>query len=287
MRVLVTGAGGLIGREVSVALAAAGHAVRALVREEDAATLPDAVEETLLGDVTSPDVVRRAVEGIESVVHLAAIPSPRGEAVVVFANNVTATFTVLDLAARAGVRRLLTASSISALGLAWAERLRSPDYVPVDEEHPLRPEECYALSKQVDECTAQMIARRYGAAVLAYRFPFTARREDIESRAARVASDPGEGSKELWAYLDVRDAARAVRAGVERPIDGYHAVQVVAPDTLSPLPTAELVERFHATAERRAPLEGRSALYTQHRAVELLGFKAERLRSSTAVDQRR
>jgi nucleoside-diphosphate-sugar epimerase len=276
--VVVTGAGGRIGSAASAALAEAGFDVRALVREEDAASVPGTVAEIVVGEVADPAIVRRAVDGAGAVVHLAAIPTPQGEAVDVFTNNVTATFTVLDLAARAGVGRLLLASSISALGLAWAEGPRSPDYVPVDEEHPLRPEECYALSKQVDEQTGAMLARRYGATVLAYRFPFTASAADIAARAARVAGDPSEGSRELWAYLDVRDAAGALVRGVEASLDaGFNALNVVAPDTLSPLPSAELVARFHPGAEVRAELRGRQSLYSRSRAERLIGFHAEHL----------
>jgi nucleoside-diphosphate-sugar epimerase len=175
---------------------------------------------------------------------------------------------------------MITASSLSALGLPWAEQLRSPDYVPVDEEHPLRPEESYGLSKQVDEATAAMVSRRYGATVLAYRFPYTTSAEAIAERAAKVAQDPSDGAKDLWAYLDVRDAASAVLAGVERQIDGFQVLQVVAPDTLSSVPTAELLERFHPHAERRAVFEGRETPYTRRRAQDLLGFHAAHLWSA-------
>ena len=143
-------------------------------------------------------------------------------------NNVTATFVLLEAAARVGVRRAIIASSMAALGLSWASRFRSPDYVPVDEHHPLRPEESYGLSKQVDEATAEMMARRYEMTVLAYRFCYTTSVDEIEARAIKIASDAGESTrsaKELWAYLDVRDAADAVLAGLERPLSGFHAIE--------------------------------------------------------------
>ena len=273
--VMITGAGGRIGAAASAAVAAAGHEVRALVREEDAPGVPGGVGEVVLGDVTDPAAVLRAVHGADAVVHLGAIPAPRGEPIEVFSNNVVGTFTVLDLAARSGVRRLIHASSLSALGLAWADGARSPDYVPVDEEHPLRPEECYGLSKQVDEQTGAMVARRYGCTVLAYRFPFTATAAAIAARAALVADDPTEGSRELWAYLDVRDAASALLAGVERRIEaGFHAINVVMADTLSPLTSTELVARFHPRAEVRSALSGRAPLFSTERAEHLLGFRA-------------
>lgn len=89
----------------------------------------------------------------------------------------------------------------------------SPLYLPVDEVHPLRPTEGYALSKECDEASARMATRRWNLPVVAMRFPFTATSAMIEARRR----DPDAGTtlaKELWAYLDVRDAARAVELAV-------------------------------------------------------------------------
>ena len=278
MRVLVTGAGGRIGRPVTARLSEAGYQVRALVLSTDAGHLPD-VSEVVLGDATDPVVVSDAVEDVDALVHLAAIPGPMEEANV-FVNNVTATFVLLEMAARVGVHRAIIASSMAALGLSWARRFRSPDYVPLDEEHPLRPEESYGLSKQVDEATAEMIARRYEMTVLAYRFCYTTTVDEITERAIQITSDPEESersAKELWAYLDVRDAADAILAGLERPISGFHVINIAAPETLASAPTAELLQRWHPTTEARCTLVGRQSPYAISKATQLLGFSATRL----------
>ncbi len=278
MHVLVTGAGGRIGRPVTARLSKAGHRVRALVLSADAGQLPG-VTEVVLGDATDPVVVSDAVQDVDALVHLAAIPGPVEEANV-FVNNVTATFILLDMAGRVGVRRAIIASSMAALGLSWASRFRSPDYVPLDEEHPLRPEESYGLSKQVDEATAEMIARRYEMTVLAYRFCYTTTVDEIAARAVKIATDPEESArsaKELWAYLDVRDAAEAVLAGLQRPVSGFHVINIAAPETLASAPTAELLQRWHPTTEARRTLVGRHSPYAMNKAAELLGFTATRL----------
>lgn len=274
MRVLVTGAGGGIGRVAVARLRECGHAVRALVRLGEA---PPARVEVVHGDARDPRTVASAVAGMDAVVHLAAIPGPTGPAEVVFANNTAATFVVLHQAAEAGVRRAVIASSISALGLAWARSVVSPAYVPIDEDHPLWPEESYGLSKQVDEASAAMIHRRYGLPILAYRFPFTAPMEAIRARATAVRRDPARAARELWAYLDVRDAAEAIRLGVEADVAGFHPVQVVAPGTLAGVDTAELVARYHPTSEVRSRLVGRQTPYVTRRAEKLLGFHATHL----------
>lgn len=281
MEVLITGAGGGMGRAVTECLLDRGYRVRALARDGDAPPRRTGVE-VIVGDAGDPEVVGPAVRGVDAVVHLAAIPAPVGPPEVVFTNNVRATFVVLEAAGRAGVRRAVIASSISALGMAWARQVVSPQYVPVDEDHPFWPEEPYALSKQVDEATAAMQSRRYGLTVLCYRFPFTSVAEEIHRRAARVRADPTEAVRELWAYLDYRDAAEALRLGVESDLTGSHVLTVTAPDTLADQPTRELLTRFHPTTQIRSALPGRQTAYSTERTERLLGFRAQYL---APVDQ--
>lgn len=277
MKLLVTGAGGAIGRVVVAELAAHGHAVVALDRAADGIPAGDGgAAEVHVGDCRDAALVRAATAGVEAVVHLAGVPRPGTiPDVELFAGNTQATFTVLDEAVRAGVRRIATASSVSALGLAWGGGTMSPLYVPIDAPHPLRPEEAYALAKQVDEATEEMFCRRHGITGVALRFPFTDTAAAIAERAALVAQDPLEASKELWAYLDVRDAARACRLAVTAEVAaGFHPVYVVADDTLAALPTEQLIERFHPTTELRETLPGRRTAYATAAAVALLGFRA-------------
>jgi nucleoside-diphosphate-sugar epimerase len=288
MRVLVTGAGGGIGRVVVAELAGGGHTVVALDRATDGAPAGAGDAAAVhVGDCRDVALVRAAMHGVDAVVHLAGVPAPGiVDDAELFAGNTQATFTVLDEAARAGVRRVATASSVSALGAAWSSDHVSPLYLPLDETHPLRPREAYALAKQVDEATEQMFCRRTpGLAVVALRFPFTDTAAAVAERAARVAEDPSEGSRELWAYLDVRDAARACRLAVEATLPaGFHPVYVVADDTLAPQPTEQLVRQFHPETELREPLPGRRTAYATGRAVAL-GFRASHPRVPTSASR--
>lgn len=275
MKILVTGAAGAIGARVARDLISNGHHVVALdVLESDLATQPEL--DVQVGDCRDVQVVRKAVSGVEGVIHLAGIPSPvRHKGIDVFSINTQATFTVLNEAAHAGVQRVVTASSISALGMAWSDRGVSPLYVPIDEEHPLRPEDAYGLAKQVDEATAAMMHRRYRMTIIALRFPFTTTKEGIADHARTNTTDPSADSKSLWAYLDIRDAARACRLAVTANIRaGFHIINVIAPNTLATTPTEELLERYHPTAQRRAPLAGQQTPYTTERAMTLINFTA-------------
>jgi nucleoside-diphosphate-sugar epimerase len=280
-RVLVTGATGGLGRVVLSLLAAEGVAVTALDLRDPGEIRADRM---VVGTACDPGVVRDALDGVEAVIHLAATPAPvLGPAEEVFSMNARATFVVLEEAGKAGVGRAVVASSLSVLGLAWASKPLHPAYVPVDERLPLQIEDPYALSKRADEATAEMMTRRFEMTTVALRFP---RLGEVEGKLRRTeeewAEDPAAGARELWAYLDVRDAARAAWLAVTRPVHGHHVVSVAAPTTLSAAPTEELLSRFHPGSERRGALPGRTVPIDLSAAERLLGFTARHTRGAAS-----
>ncbi|MFI6386812.1 NAD-dependent epimerase/dehydratase family protein [Nonomuraea sp. NPDC050547] len=270
---LVTGAAGLIGRAVLDRCAEEGADVTALVLDDPGDLKADRV---VSGDAGDPSAVRQAVRDADAVVHLAAIPSPNHDpAPEVFGNNTRATFTVLDEAGRAGVRRAAIASSLCALGLPFSPTPVSPAYVPVDEAHPLLIADPYGLSKEADEATARMAARLHGMSVVALRFPFVGGADErLPERAAELAADPSDGARELWAYLDLRDAATACWLSITKPLSGAHVLFVAAPDTLASRPTEELLARHHPGSPLRAGLPGRAVPIDLSEARRVLGFEA-------------
>lgn len=273
MRVLVTGAAGLVGSATLDLLASSGIAATALVLEPPGRELP--ADEVVVGDAGDPAVVARALRGADAVIHLAAIPTPLkdpGERV--FAVNTLATYTVLDQAGQAGIGRAAIASSYAICGLPFAAKPLTMPYLPIDTALPLQITDPYALSKRVDEETAAMAHCRYGMTVVAMRLPFVG---DVAHRlpdaARRYAGDPAAGAADVWSYLDVRDAARALLAALEPARPGNHVVYVAAPETIAPYPTEALVRRFHPGVARRA-FPGRTVPIELGPAADLLGFEA-------------
>ena len=162
-RVLVTGAAGRIGSAVVLALVDSGLEVVGLDRRRPYPVVEEAVSSFFIGSGSDREVAGRACRGVRAVVHLGAIASPVGyDPSEVFVNNVSSTFNVLITACEAGARAGVIASSVSALGLVYSPTPFSPIYAPVDENHPLRPCDPYALAKQCDEHTAAMMSRRFG-----------------------------------------------------------------------------------------------------------------------------
>ncbi len=274
-RVLVTGAAGLIGRVMTNTLLEYGVSVTGLVLDDPGDLGLDRV---VTGDAGDPDTVRSALADVDAVVHLAALPTPKhGSPWQVYGGNTRATFTVLEEAGLAGVRRIACASSLSVLGLAWGRPGLHPAYLPIDEALPLQVEDPYALSKQADEGTAAMMARRHGMAVVSLRFPFVANAERARWRYDQIVRDPGVAAAELWTYLDVRDAAEACWLAITVPVTGQHTVFVAAPDILAPQSSMELIRRYHPDSELRAAIPGRSTPIDLRAAEELLGFQARYL----------
>jgi len=280
VRVVVTGASGRIGRYVVADLLAHDHQVYALDREAPPDELAGNGASWVRDEVRDPEAMARLLDAAraEALIHLAAIPSPRfGSPLEVFATNTQATFVALEAAGLAGVPRVALASSTSVIGLPFASPPVSPRYVPVDENHPNIGNDPYALSKEVDEATAWTMHRRHGYQVISLRISNTAPVDDQLVKAAEVAQDPAGLACELWAYLDVRDGARAFGLAVERDIPGCHVINVMAPDTYSSEPTAALLARYHPTSEVRRPIEGREVPFDLTRSRELLGFEAQHL----------
>ena len=274
MRVVVTGGNGKLGRFVVRDLRDHGHDVLSVDARLPADPEPGIrhrqVEMADLGQVVG------ALAGADAVVHLAAIPRPFSHPdEAVFRNNVGATYHALHAAMVLGIRRAVIASSVSAYGMAWAQPSFPPLYAPVDEAHPFLAKDPYALSKEVDERTAEMFARRCGMTVLACRFHWIAEPGEARRVALDPAATPDQNANNLWGYLDARDAARAVRLGLAADIDGFVPVNLAAADTLRPEPTEQLIRQVLPGLHLRRPLPDRASGWAIDRARERLGWEPQ------------
>jgi len=151
MLVLVTGAAGLIGSHVMVALLKEGHSILATDINPLPSVVTDQIQTHLdrvkiivgdLCDVRFIDELFDAVSSpIEGVMHIGGIRSPVGlDPRLVHSINVVAAYNVMQTAAARGVRRMVQASSCNALGLSWTMPEHwGLDFVPINETHPMRP----------------------------------------------------------------------------------------------------------------------------------------------------
>jgi nucleoside-diphosphate-sugar epimerase len=194
--VLVTGSAGRIGRAVCAELIARGHRVRGFDRVSSPA-LADAV----VGDVVSPADLARALDGIDTAVHLAATPDEADFLTCLLPNNVVGLYHVLEAARHARLARLILVSS--------GQLYRGHDGpLPITPATPTSPRNWYALTKVLTEAAGQVYARAHGLNVVVIRPGWVPR--DPAHAAELAASAHGKDS-----YLSPGDAGRGFAAAVE------------------------------------------------------------------------
>ncbi|ALS29218.1 epimerase [Paenibacillus sp. 32O-W] len=222
-------------------------------------------------DLNNFGEVAAAMRGADAVVHLAAVPAPLGlPHHLIFANNTVSTYNVLEAASMLGIRKAVLGSSESSYGFAWAPTRFSPDYLPLDEEHPQQPQECYGLSKVVNEATAEMFDRRSGMQIISLRFSTIMLPEEYERLPI---GNPERFKHTLWSYIDIRDAVSACLAALEVEDCGAICLNITSDDTLSDWDTQRLVDHYYPDVlDRRAAFQGRQAVVSNRQAKRVLGW---------------
>jgi nucleoside-diphosphate-sugar epimerase len=239
--IAVTGASGKLGCWVVEELLQHGYKVIALDQH-----ISNKLKcEQKIIDLTKLGEVMDGLKGVDAVIHLAAIPAPVHYAhEFIFSNNVMTAYNVLEAVSILKIPKVVMGSSESAYGFCWAPQAFSPLYLPVDEEHPLLPQECYGLSKEVNERTGAMFNRRSGTQVIAMRFSLILTPDEYIVMQERIRK-PEHFKRILWSYIDIRDAAAACRAAIEAEGCGFINLNVTANDTLSEWDTKRLLIEFY------------------------------------------
>jgi nucleoside-diphosphate-sugar epimerase len=271
VRIIVTGGSGKLGRTVVRHLRDVGHDVlvfdRVAVRGEAfPVDLRDygQVVDAMLG-------LEEHHEGVDAVVHLAAIPAPGiVPDVATFENNMLSTYHVLQAARRAGVKRIVTASSETVLGLPFDV---PPPYIPVVVEYDARPESTYSLGKHLEEQLEIQLCRwDPELSITAMRFSNVMEPEDY-AEFPGWQDDPTVRRWNLWGYIDARDAADAVAKALEVREPGFERLIIANADTVMERPSAELAAEVFPDVPLKRPLEGRETLLGIDKARRLLGWE--------------
>ncbi|HEY7244022.1 MAG TPA: NAD(P)-dependent oxidoreductase [Xanthobacteraceae bacterium] len=285
----MTGGAGRVGRSVTEHLAECGHDVLAV----DRIAPPLVRAGSAVVDLIDIRDLERAFRHVDAVVHMARVPFPYASAgydaatrtwhkpdlvedMERFNLNLAMTYNVLGAALAVGAKKLVMGSSLAVYGFYYPSRPAFPDYLPIDETHPLRPDDHYGLSKRLGEALADGFASKHTMGVISLRFPVIFEGDQSKLLAQQTTAIRGFGA--FGTYLDVRDAARACRLALETELSGHEAFNVCAPTTLMKQSTIDLARAFFPEISdiRRADA-GNWSGYDPGKARNILGFEAEHL----------
>lgn len=198
-RVLVTGSTGAVGQPLCRYLLGRGHAVRGFARRPT-----PGLTDFVTGDLSDRDAVRRAVDGMEVVVHLGAYPNPADFIDVLLGPNVVGLHYVCEAAVEFGIRRLVLASTVQVIsGHPRGGR-------PIAVEDGPAPVNHYALTKAWAELAGDMYARVHQLSVISVRIGWFPRNPE---EARRLAASPF--GRDI--YLSHEDSNRFLALCVESP----------------------------------------------------------------------
>lgn len=246
MRIAVTGGLGRLGRYVVEALLPA-HDVLAIDRVPPDGTLP-----AVQADLTDLAVLRSALDGIEAVIHIGGIDrSVDAAEQATLETNVIGTWNVFAASRAAGVRRVVLCSSTAVTGIDHSNPGMPPLYLPIDEDHTLRPTDAYAVSKRTGETIAEAFARDGTMEVLTLRPAFIAFPGMRDFMAGRSSGEDGraEPMPHLRAYIGPEDCARAfLLAATSTKYAGYMAMFIAADDCFADEPTVERLSALYGVS---------------------------------------
>jgi nucleoside-diphosphate-sugar epimerase len=274
MRVAVTGGSGKLGRAVVTDLLAHDHDVLNLDIQapRDPAAAFTRVDLTDFGQAIEAFLrIDDRHDGIDAIVHLAAIPGP-GMVTNnrIFANNVISTYNVFSAARDAGIRNIVWASSETVLGLPFDT---PPPYLPADEEYPLWPETAYSLGKVLEEEMARQFCR-WDPALKMIGLRFSNIMEPADYAAfPTFDADPMLRKWNLWTYIDARDGAQAVRKALELDTTGMDIFQIANADSVMTRSSTDLAKAVFPDVPIRKDLGEHETLVSIDKARRILGYE--------------
>jgi nucleoside-diphosphate-sugar epimerase len=164
-------------------------------------------------------------------------------------------FNLLEAAIRLGVPAVRQRLERDRPRVLLPERPFLPDYVPVDEEHPIRPQDPYALAKRFGEQLCDAAVRRSDIRCISIRPSWVQWAGNYARNLGPQLRDPDEPSAGFWAYIDVEDLADALLLAAASDLPGHEVFYIASPDVASTLTLPELVERHHGDTVELRPLD--------------------------------
>ncbi|SFL07990.1 NAD-dependent epimerase/dehydratase family protein [Loktanella salsilacus] len=282
MRIFFTGGSGKAGQYAVKHLRDLGHLVtnidldapadgRSLrVDLADAGQVASAMQAYADFDELDPGT---GVPRYDAVVHFAAVPRimivPDNET---FRINTMSTYNVIDAAVKAGVPKIIFASSETTYGVCFHDGEVKPAYIPIDEDHPTVPQDSYAMSKVVNEATARSFQARSGTDIYGLRINNVIEPHEYAENFPDFMAHPEKRRRNIFAYIDARDLAQMVERCLATDGLGYEVFNVSNDDLSVDLTSDEVIARFYQGVPKTREMGENETFYANDKAKRMLGF---------------
>ena len=229
------------------------------------------------GEITDKAKLREAFQDSDAVIHLAALRSCYNHLPVeVMEINTLGTFCVLEAANSQRVKRMVFSSSDAALGIANSQTDLAPEYLPVDEKHPLKPQDPYGISKMLGEEMCRCYAEASSMNIIALRFSNILCPGD-EPKYLSDAQDPSVRHKSLWAWVHVEDAVCAITRALTSDLQGFEVFHIAADDVCLVNPDVpHLLATYFPKTRTEKPFSCKESLINCCRANRMLSYQSQK-----------
>lgn len=286
MRILFTGGSGKAGRHAVAYLLQKGHRVLNVDRVPldlkgvdnriadvtDAGQMFDVMASYAGFDELEPG---NGVPKFDAVVHFAAVPrillTSDNEC---YRVNTLGTYNVIDAAVKFGIKKIIFASSETTYGVCFADGERKPEYLPIDEEHPVVPEDSYAMSKVVNEVTARSFQRRSGFDIYGLRINNVIEPHEYALNFPSYFADPSTRRRNIFAYIDARDLGHMVDKCLDVDGLGFEIFNASNDEHSVSESTSDLIDKYYQGVPVGDMGESET-FYSNKKAKELLGFNPQ------------
>ena len=285
MRIFFTGGSGKAGRHAIPYLLEQGHHVTNadLVKFDHPGVNNLRVELTDAGQVFNALSAYAGFDELEpgtgvprydAIVHFAAIPCilirPDNET---FQINTMSTYNVLDAAVKLGIRKVIFASSETTYGICFADGVKKPDYIPVDEDHPVVPHDSYAMSKVVNEVTGRSFYARSGIDIYALRINNVIEPNEYATQFPAYMADPSKRRRNIFGYIDARDLGQMVDCCLKTDGLGYQVFNVSNDDMSVALTSDQVIETYYKDVPKKRQMGPDETFYSNAKAKRMVGFQ--------------